>query len=199
MKILREGDRGTALSTDGRGWVPITYRYRSVRLEETGIDVPNVLVGVDDETDEILVIPNQSTPRLKAARRQVKEETIQVKIPHELDDILVVIADRFMAPEKKFTPALLRYYLYLALKNPKLCGRLFRLSERPLARGKTGTRLSFRAGAEFGREIREAARGCGGGSVSELTRGAILAAKEDLVDGKSGPRTRQLEAVARAL
>jgi len=199
MKIYREGEKGTALATDGRGWVPITYRYRSVRLEETGVDVPSVLAGVDDETDEILVIPNQSTPRLKAARRQVKEETIQVKIPHELRDILVVLADLFMAPEKKFTPALLRFYLHQALDNPKTCGRFARLSKRPLACGKTGIRLSFRSSAEFGRRIREAARKCGGGSLSVLTRGAIIAAKEDLVDGKSESRARQLEAVARAL
>ena len=91
MKILREGDRGTALATDGRGWVPVTYQYRSVRLEKTGVDVPNVLVGVDAETDQILLIPTQSTPRLKAAREQVKEETFQVKIPRELDDVLVLL------------------------------------------------------------------------------------------------------------
>jgi hypothetical protein len=35
--------------------------------------------------------------------------------------------------------------------------------------------------------------------VSALARGAILAAKEDLVAGKSKPRMNKLEAVARAL
>jgi len=199
MKILREGERGTALATDGRGWVPITYDYRSVRLEETGVDVPNVLVGVDDETDEVLVIPNQSTPRLKAARQQVKEETIQVKIPHELEDVLIVIADRFQAPAKKFTPALLRYYLHEASESPRLCNRLVRLSGQRLASGKTGARLSFRSSADLGRRIKEAANLCAGASVSILTRGAILAAKEDLVDGKSKARTEQLRAVAKAL
>jgi hypothetical protein len=199
MKILREGERGTALATDGRGWVPITYRYRSIRLEDTGADVPHVLVGVDDETDEILVIPNQSTPRLKAARRQVKDETIQVKIPNELDDVLVVIADRFKAPAKKFVPALLRFYLHEACENRRLCRRLVRLSERAVANGKTGMRLSFRSSADFGKRINEAAGNCGGGTVSDLTRGAILAAKEDLIDGRSKSRREMLEAVAKAL
>jgi hypothetical protein len=170
--------------------VPITYRYRSVRLEKT---------AVDDATDEVLVIPSQSTPRLKAAREQVKEETIQVKIPHELDDVLVVIADRFNAPPKKFTPAVLRYYLSEASESPKLRGRLVRLSGHPLASGKTGARLSFRSSREFGKRVQRAARLVKGGSVSALTRGAILAAKEDLVDGKSKPRMNKLEAVARAL
>jgi hypothetical protein len=198
MKILRGGDRGTALATDGRGWVPITYRYRSVRLEKTAVDVPNVLVGVDDATDEVLV-PSQSTPRLKAEREQVKEETIQVKIPHELDDVLAVIADRFKAPPKKFTPALLRYYLSEASESAKLRGRLVRLSGHPLASGRTGARLSFRSSREFGKRVQRAAGLVKGGSVSALARGAILAAKEDLVDGKSKPRMNKLEAVARAL
>lgn len=199
MKILREGERGTALASDGRGWVPVTYKYRSVRLDKTGIDVPNVLVGVDDATDEVLVIPSQSTPRLKAAREQVKEETIQVKIPHELDDVLVLIADRFNVSPRRFTPALLRYYLSEAAESPRLCGRLVRLAEHRLAKGRTGARLSFRSSADFGDRIKQAAKHFAGGSVSVLTRGAILAAKEDLVDGKSRVRTQQFEAVAKAL
>ncbi len=199
MKILREGERGIGLATDDRGWVPVTYRYRSVRLEATGIDVPNVLVGVDDENDEILVIPSQSTPRLKVAREQVKEETIQVKVPHELDDVLVVIADRFKANPKKFTPALLRYYLSEASESRRLCGRLVKLAGRPIARGKTGARLSFRSSLAFRNRVKKASSFVAGANLSVLTRGAILAAKEDLIDGKSKSRTDRFEALAKAL
>ena len=199
MKILREGDRGTALATDDRGWVPVTYRYRTVWLEKTGIEVPNVLVGVDEETDQIAVIPAQSTPRLKAAREQVKEETFQVKIPRELDDVLALLADRFGASPKKFTPALLRYYLSEASGNRKLAKRLVALSKRPLASGRTGPRLSFRSSLAFKERVRGVSDLVSGATVSVLTRGAILAAKEDLLDGKNKSRAEKLEAVAMAL
>lgn len=199
MKILREGDRGTALASDGRGWVPITYAYRSVRLGKTGVDVPNVLVGVDDETGETLVIPSQSTPRLKAARQTVKDEVVQVKIPHELDDVLVVIADRFDAAPKKFTPALLRYYLSKAADSPRLAGRLVRLSTGRLAAGATGSRLSFRSSPEFKTKIVRASAHVPGSNVSILTRGAIVAAKEDVLDGKNKSRSEVLRAVAQAI
>lgn len=194
MTFLREGDRGKALAK-GRGWVPITYMYRSVRLKKTGIDVPNVLVGVDDDTGETLVIPSQSTPRLKAARQAVKDDVVQVKIPHELDDMLVVIADRLEAPPKKFTPALLRYYLSEAAESSKLAGRLVRLSKGSLAKGPTGCKLSFRSSPRFKARVTSAS----GANISVLTRGAIVAAKEDVLDGKSKLRSDKLKAVAKAI
>jgi hypothetical protein len=199
VKILREGDVGTALASGGRGWVPIVYEYRTVRLEKTGVDVPNVLVGVDRETDEVLVIPSQSTPRLKSAREAVKEEVFQVKIPHELDDVLVVLSDRFGATPSKFTPALLRFYLTEACENTKLAARLVKLSGNPLATGRTGAKLSFRASAEFAACVRQAAKTTKGASKSALARGAIVAAKEDLLDGRSRSRKEKLQAVAQAL
>ena len=67
MKILREGDRGYALAPE-RGRVEIVYGYRTVELEASKTTVRNVLVGVDAETGEVLTVPAQSTPKLKAAR-----------------------------------------------------------------------------------------------------------------------------------
>ncbi len=199
MKILREGDRGVALARDGRGWVPITYSYRTVRLEKSGVDVPNVLVGVDDGSDEVLVIPSQSTPRLKSARDGVKDEVYQVRIPHELDDVLVVLADLFGATPAKFTPAILRYYLAEACESPKLAGRLVRLSSDPLASGRAAAKLSFRASAGFAHCMRRAVETTEGASTSVLARGAIVAAKEDLLDGRNRSRREKLQAVAKAL
>ena len=66
MKIFREGDRGYALAPE-RGRVEIVYEYRTVELEKSKSTVGNVLVGVDTETGEVLTVPAQSTPKLKAA------------------------------------------------------------------------------------------------------------------------------------
>lgn len=73
MKILREGDRGYALAPE-RGRVEIVYEYRTVALEKSKATVRNVLVGVDAETREVLTVPAQSTPKLRAAREAKKEE-----------------------------------------------------------------------------------------------------------------------------
>ena len=67
MKNLPEGDRGYALAPE-RGRVEIVYEYRAIELEKSKATVRNVLVGVDTETGEVLTVPTQSTPKLKAAR-----------------------------------------------------------------------------------------------------------------------------------
>ena len=71
MRILQEGDRGSALSPT-RGQVQIVYEYRDIELE-SGISVRDVLVGVDATTGEILTLPAQSTPKIKRARDGAKE------------------------------------------------------------------------------------------------------------------------------
>ena len=75
MEILREGDRGYALAPE-RGRVEIVYDYRTIELERSKATVRNVLVGVDTETGEVLTVPAQSTPKLKAARDAKTRSTI---------------------------------------------------------------------------------------------------------------------------
>ena len=67
MKVLRDGDHGYALAPE-RGRVEIVYQYRTVELDKSTPTVRNILVGVDVETGEVLTVPAQSTPKLKAAR-----------------------------------------------------------------------------------------------------------------------------------
>ena len=77
MRIIQEGDRGVALAPD-RGKVPVVYRYRDLVLD-SGVTVKDVLVGVDEATDEVLAVPAQSTPKIKLARQASKEETFSVR------------------------------------------------------------------------------------------------------------------------
>ena len=103
MKILREGDRGYALSPE-RGRVEIVYQYRPFKLEEADVTVENVLLGVDVDTGDVLTIPAQSTPKLKAAREAKKERVLSVRMPRELDDVLHLIADYYHAEPEQFSP-----------------------------------------------------------------------------------------------
>ena len=75
MKILREWDRGYALAPE-RGRVEVVYEYRTVELGKSKVTVESVLVGVSAETGEVLTVPAQSTPKLKAARVAVATEGI---------------------------------------------------------------------------------------------------------------------------
>lgn len=198
MRILRAGDKGEALAP-GRGRVPIVYEYRTVHLEETGVDVPDVLVGVCAETGEILTIPAQSTPRLRRARRASKEETFQVRLPAQLQDALWLLADHYQARAKKFAPALIRFYLEQAVAQRGLARRLARLSRSPTAVDGPRRRLTVRTDARLLRNVDRLMSEMNGISRSDLVCGAIVAAKQDVLDGRAPARADKLGAVARAV
>jgi len=196
MKILREGDRGVAIAP-ARGRVPVVYRYQNLELD-SGVVVRDVLVGVDEETGEVLSIPAQSTPKIKSARQKSKEETFSVRIPCELDDILWLVSDEFGANPSKFGPALIRYYLNEASENASLARRLKRLSSEGLAQRKCASKLTLRSDQIFLRRINEVGKRQHA-SRSDLVRGAVVAAKEDVFGGKAKRRLKQLRAIADAV
>ena len=198
MKILKEGDRGYALSPD-RGRVSVVYQYRPLKLEETGVTVQGVLVGVDPETDEVLTVPAQSVPKLKAAREPRREKVMSVRVPNELDDVLHLIAEHYGRDVEGFVPALIRYYMISAISNEGLVRRLERLARSPLATGKARKSLRLRVRPEVHAEFEAVAAQAADANMSDLVRGAIVAAKEDILDGRARKRAEQLGAVALAV
>lgn len=198
MKILKEGDRGTALAP-GRGRVPIVYEYRTLHLEASDVDVADVLVGVCEASGEVLVVPAQSAPRLKQARREVKDETFPVRLPAQLTDVLCLLADHFEVGTKKFLPALIRFYLAEAVRDRRLAVRLARLAGRDVALEGPKRRITLRTDARLLERVDRLAIELDGVTRSDLVRGAILAAKEDVLDGRAARRTETLKAVARAV
>ena len=175
MKILREGDRGYALAPE-RGRVEVVYEYRSVRLEKSDATVKDVLVGVDAETGEVLTVPVQSTPKLKAAREATKEKVMSVRTPRELDDVLHLVAEHYRADPKQFSPAVIRYYLVLASTDASLVRRLCKLSKSRLATGKCQKNLRLRVQQNLLNWAGEVALATEDITKSDLIRGAIVAA-----------------------
>ena len=197
MKIIQEGETGYAIAPE-RGRVPVVFEYRDLALE-SGVRVNDVLVGVDPDSDEILVVPAQSTPRIKESREASKEAVLQARVPRELEDVLALLAEHFDATPKKFTPALIRFYLRTATTSPALARRLGRLSEARLAHGRRTARVRIRCRADLSADVDRLTATLGGATQSDLIRGAIIAAKEDVLDGRAARRSEKLEAVAAAV
>ena len=193
MKILSEGDAGVALAP-GRGRVPVVYRYQDVRLD-SGVLVRDVLVGVLEETGEVLSIPAQSTPKIKSARHKAKEETFSVRMPSELDDVLWLVSEELGANPTKFNSAIVRFYLAEAIENASLARRLKRLSLSQLAQRSRRTKFTFRSDRHFLVRVRGVEKDQSV-SRSDLVRGAVLAAKEDVFEGKAKRRVERLRAIA---
>ncbi|HSG07356.1 MAG TPA: hypothetical protein VLA36_03295 [Longimicrobiales bacterium] len=197
MKIIREGERGVALAP-GLGRVPVVFRYRTLTLD-SGARIASVLVGVHEESDEVLVIPAQSAARIKEVRGTSKEEILEARVPRELEDVLAMVAEHYHVTTRRFSPALIRFYLQSATEQPPLARRLSRLARHPLAQGRLAGRIKVRCESRLTVGLERLAGVLGDASQSDLVRGAIMAAKEDVLDGRASRRAEQLEAVAAAV
>ena len=197
MRILQEGDRGSALSPT-RGQVQIVYEYRDIELE-SGISVRDVLVGVDATTGEMLTLPAQSTPKIKRARDGAKEQVLTARMPHELDDVLLLVSEHFSVSPAKFSPALIRFYLDEATHDSRLANRLLSLASGRLASARRSSRITVRCGAQLLERLSTLVADLDGASQSDLIRGAIVAAKEDVLEGRTSRRSGRLRAVAAAV
>ncbi len=197
MRILREGDAGVALAK-GRGRVAVVYTYRDFELE-SGTRVKNVLLGVDPITDEVLVVPAQSTAKIRAARSS-KDETVEARISAELEDVIALIADRYDANPKKIGPAIVRYYIGRASESPRLEGRLKRLAGSSLAECTKRVAWKVRLRSDQAAWLHQLADQDQSVTQSDLVRGILVAAKEDVLDSSTpSRRTRELEAAAIAV
>jgi hypothetical protein len=197
VRIISEGEAGVALDPE-KGRVPVVYRYQDLRLD-SGVTVPSVLVGVHEESGRVLVIPSQSTARIKERREASKEEVLEARVPRELEDVLALLAERYRVSSRTFAPALLRFYLHSATEQATLARRLVRLAREPLARGRLAGRIKLRCEPQLAARLARLAGSLEGASQSDLVRGAIMAAKEDILDGRARRRAEQLEAVAAAV
>lgn len=196
--LLHQGDRSEAICPDCRGWRATEYRYRTVRLTRSKVDVPDVLVGVCLTCGSVVTIPQQSAPKLKEARTPVPTR-IDARIPKELRDLIGVIAGELGAAPEPFAGGVLRYYFAQLAADPKLARRVVRLANSSAAKGTPGGRIAFRLDAVL---LASALRSVTSSKValdqSALVRGVLVAAQEDFfAQGEAGRRS-DLRAIALA-
>jgi hypothetical protein len=198
MHLYREGDRSEAICHACEKRVTTRFQARSVRLPETGVDVPDVLAAVCDECGGVAAIPAQSAPKLKEARERRKAEELEARIPSHLDDVVHLLSDHFAAPVAGFRPSLLRFYLREVASDAELAGRVKALAASEMAQGRARSRVSLRAPEGLLRDVRGRAREVGIGSDGDLIRGILLAAKEDVLEGAAPERRMRLGGAAQA-
>lgn len=165
---------------------------------EGEMQVPGVLLGVCDRCDNVVSIPAQSTPRIREVRVPLKEEQLEARLPTHLEDVIYLLAREFAAPVQAFRPAVLRFYLAELMRDPALAERVRGLAESELADAPARARVSLRVPAELLEDARAQARAAGIARDSDLIRGLLLAAKEDVLDGRHPERIQRLGGAAQA-
>lgn len=173
-------------------------KVRTYHSRDMGVDVPGMLVDVCDRCDNIVAIPAQSSARYREAWVPFKEEQLEARIPTHLEDVIYMIAREFHAPVQAFRPAVLRFYLGEMTRDAGLGERVRLLAESDLADAPARARVSLRVPAELLAAAREKAREAGIAKDSDLVRGLLLAAKEDVLDGRHPERILKLGGAAQA-
>lgn len=68
MKFYQEGDKSLAICNRCEDLVQTTFTRRNVPFDDSVGQVKGVLVSVCDVCDQVVGVPAQSTPAIKAAR-----------------------------------------------------------------------------------------------------------------------------------
>lgn len=193
--FFEQGDEAPDVCFHCKAEVTAKFDLRTVRLEQSGVDVPDVLVAVCPQCDRITSIPSQSEPRLREARERVADEQLGTRVTHAAEDAFRMLADTLGAPESALRSRLLTYYLRQLRREPQLVERICQYAHGTLARGRRNCRFAARVQSEDLDPVLALSR-VHQVNQSDLTTGIIgLAFSDLLLDGENA-RAHALRAIA---
>lgn len=195
---IQAGHRERAITPEG-DLTEVVYEYRPYRLEDTGSQVKDLLVGVESGTGRILAIPPQSLLRLQHERR-LKEKSLQGRLPLGCRDMLLVMAQVLDAPHPdKFAHAIVRFYLAEAQRDPAMSQRLVHLARSKPLRGEKTAPFKVLVEPRVSEWVDHTVAASDTVTRTDLIRSAILAAQEDIFGAPRKRRRDQLAAIALAV
>jgi hypothetical protein len=199
MKIWRDGDESRAICPTCERRTEVVFRRRTVELEGPDVHVPDVLVAVCKECDGIAMIPHQSTPKIRSGIERPKE-VVNVRLPGHLIDVLSLLADRWAPGARSSTAAVLRLLLHEFGNDHAFARRVRDHLDDPLAQGLANHELSVRVPSHVLIAVDDMAALVGISTRTDVFRGVLATAKEDLLDehdpALAGTMERALTAVA---
>jgi hypothetical protein len=183
MKIWREGEGSSTICPTCQRRTDVVFRRRVVDLEDPDISIPDVLVAVCVECDEIAMIPSQSTPRLSAGVKSATA-TLNARIPGHLEDVLLLLAETQASTSPPSVSTVLRFLLSEFASNPLVAKRVKERATHDLLNGPADHELSVRIPAMLLVEMDEAAARVGIASRTTVVKGLLALAKDDVLDGR---------------
>jgi hypothetical protein len=129
------------------------------------------------------MIPRQSTPKLREAVQKPKE-TLNVRVPGHLEDVLYLLIDRVAHGWENGKSPVLRYLLHEFGNNPQFAQRVKKHLEDDLAQGPADQDVSVRVPSYILVAVDQMARTIGIKNRSEVVRGILVSAKEDVLEDR---------------
>ncbi|WP_440905323.1 hypothetical protein ACMZOO_03025 [Catenovulum sp. SX2] len=143
MKIFKVGDTQKTICECCQSLENATFQLRDVPFSDGNGMAKNVLVGVCNKCNQVIVIPQQSAPTINKQMR-ANRKPIEVRVPAHFVDIMnSACAELGAKPED--SAALVKYYVSMLARDAIPIEGLKTYLKSDLAVGKSDKRISFKS------------------------------------------------------
>jgi len=195
MKILKVGDTKKAACNACELFQDITFQLRDTPFSDgTGI-VKNVLVGVCNVCDSVVVLPHQSTPAVKKQLEKQKK-SLESRVPAHMIDILNLVSDK-LGGGTEFVPNILKYYIHALSNNEISSKNISRYLNSDLAKGVAQKRISLK-GRHLEEELTLLKELIKVESTTDLLKIVVLKINDDVLVNEKQKPMKQLKNIMAA-
>jgi hypothetical protein len=195
MKILKVGDTQRAACEHCHAFVPVTFKLRTVPFSDGIGTVKNVLVGVCDHCDSVVVLPHQSTPVVKK-HMDARRAALESRVPAHMVDILN-LASVELSGGTEFVPALIKFYVHSLSNNEISSCDISRYLDSELAKGRSQKRISIK-GRLVAEEINHLKDITNIRSTTDIIKAIVLKINDDVLVKKKVGMIKQLKNIVAA-
>jgi hypothetical protein len=197
MRFVKEGEKSKAVC-DNCGLTTITYALRDLDFSDKSGTVKDVLAGVCDTCNEVIVIPAQSTPQIKTEYNKVRK-SIEIRVPAHYVDILNQACQKIDSNlDESFFKVLVIFYIHSLSLGEISAKDIEKLLKSDIAKAKSSKRLSFKITQKTEKDFVNLISMFGLKSKSDVVKGIILKINEDIVQPKQPKYLNKLKSLATA-
>lgn len=195
MKIFKVGDKKKAVCETCQLLTHATFLLRDVPFSDGSGIVKNVLAGVCDSCNEVVLIPHQSTPAIKK-QMDAQKKAVETRVPAHMVDMLN-LASMELGGSTDFSNALIKYYLHNLSEQKTSVKGLIKYLESDLAKGVAQKRISLK-GRQVSKEIDNIKFKTSIGSTTDVLKAVVLKINDDVFVHPKAQLINSLKGVAAA-
>lgn len=195
MKILKVGDTKKAACNTCESFQDVTFQLRNTPFSDGSGIVKNVLVGVCNACDSVVVLPHQSTPAVKK-KLEKQRKSLESRVPAHMIDILNLASDK-LGGSTEFVPNIMKYYIHALSNNEISSNNISRYLKSDLAKGVAQKRISLK-GRHLEEELILLKELIKVESTTDLLKIVVLKINDDVLINERPKPMRQLKNIMAA-
>lgn len=195
MKIIKVGDTQKVACNHCKRFENVTYKLRTVPFSDGKGVVKNVLVGVCDCCNSVVVLPHQSTPLVKK-QLELRRNSLESRVPAHMVDILNLVSVE-LSGGTDFVQGLMKFYIHALSNNDISPVSISKYLASDLASGESQKRISIK-GRLVSEDLSRLKVLTKIDSTTDLLKGVVLKINDDVLVHKKLKTIRTLKTIVAA-